>query len=158
MFRAVSGDGARTLTVVIEGFEMPGLSCAPVGAGEQYGNVHVGVQRLREVVDLHPGDAATAGWSFEVVAKRLADDIDFGGPFVHGRRGDRFLYLSWGVVDAGGFRMFRRAKLHFADAGPDVVASAVEMGTLRCRVRMSDRCGNPRCARVRPPDAVWTTW
>lgn len=149
--------GARTVEVAVDGFAMPGLSCAPSTAGEQYTNVHVGVQRLREVVDLHPGDSPTAGWSFDVVTKGSGDDIDFGGPFVHGRRGDRFIYLSWGAVDAGGFRMFRRAKLHFADAAPEVLASAVETGHLRCRVRMSDRCGDPRCARVRPPDAMWTS-
>jgi hypothetical protein len=143
--------------VLVDGFEMPGLSCAPATAGEHYRNVHVGVQRLREVVDLHPGDAVTAGWSFDVVAKVSGDGIDFGGPFAQGRRGDRFIYLSWGVVEAGGFRMFRRAKLHFADAGPEVLASAVASGRLRCRVRMTDGSGNPRCARVRPPDAVWTS-
>jgi hypothetical protein len=143
--------------MLVEGFEMPGLSCAPADAPQRYSNIHVGVQRLREVVDLHPGDAATAGWSFDVVTKGAGDDLDFGGPFVQGRRGDRFIYLSWGVVDPSGFRMFRRAKLHFADAAPEVLASAVETGHLRCRVRMSDRCGNPRCARVRPPDAVWTS-
>lgn len=136
---------------------MPGLTCAPAGAGEQYANVHVGVQRLREVVDLQPGDAPTAVWSFEVTTKNAGDDIDFGGPFVHGKRGDRFLYLSWVAVQGGGFRMFRRAKLCFADAGPEVLASAVETGLLRCRVRMTDGRGDPRCARVRPPDAMWSS-
>ena len=140
----------------IEGFEMPGLSCAPQGAGERYGNVHVGVQRGKEVVDLHPGDAAGAEWSIEVTVKHLDNSVDFGGPFVHGRRGDRFVYLSWGVVGAGGFRMFRRAKLHFADAPAEVLGSAVVAGIV-CRVRMTDDAGYPRCARVRPPDATWTT-
>lgn len=125
----------------IEGFDMPG------------GNVHVGVQRGREVVDLHPGDAAGGEWSFEVRVKPVDGGLDFGGPYVHGKRGDRFVYLSWGVVEGGTFRMFRRAKLHFADAPADVLAT----GAVTCRVRMTDACGNPRCARVRPPDATWTT-
>lgn len=135
---------------------MPGLRCAHADSQETYGNIHVGLQRGREVVDLHPGDATKADWSFEVTVKRVDDGFDFGGPFVHGRRGDRFLYLSWGVVDADGFHMFRRAKLHFSDVAPDVLASAAGTGGLRCRVQMTDHCGNPRCARVRPPDAVWT--
>ncbi len=88
--------------------------------------------------------------------KHRDDGVDFAGPFVHGRRGDRFIYLSWGVVDGDEFRMFRRAKLHFADAAPDELASAARTGALRCRVTMTDPCGNPRCAPVRPPDAVWT--
>lgn len=134
---------------------MPGRSCEPAGAGEWYENIHVGVQRRNEVIDMIPGDAEHAKWSL-AIATKTADDgtTDFGGPFVHGRRGDRFLYLSWGTVDPE-FRMFRRAKLHFADCDADVLMAAVRQGNLACRVRMSDRCGEPRCARVRPPDAVW---
>ena len=38
--------------------------------------------------------------------------MDFKGPAVHGERGDRFLYLTWGDVDDyAHFRRFRRAKL-----------------------------------------------
>lgn len=142
--------------MLIEGFDMPGISCGPADADRRYDNVHVGIQRRREVVELVRGDAATARWSFEVSLKQVADDLDFGGPFVHGRRGERFLYLSWGAGEGDDLAMFRRAKLLFADAGPDVLAAAVGAGGLRCRVRMTDSCGNPRCARVRPPDAVWS--
>ena len=145
-----------TLTLIIEGVDLPGRSCAPPGAAEGYGNVHVGVQRGGEVVDLFPGDSDAARWSVPVTVKALEEGPDFGGPFVHGRRGDRFLYLSWGVVDGDEFRMFRRAKLHLADAGPEVLAAAVAGGTLRCRVQMTDASGNPRCARVRPPEAMWS--
>ncbi len=153
----VPRNGATTFDMRIEGVEMPGLSCAPHDADERYGNVHVGLQRGREVVDLYPGDASKAEWSFEVAVKPLDGGLDFGGSFVHGRRGDRFIYLSWGVVEGDQFRMFRRAKLHFADADPEVLASAAETGSVLCRVRMTDGHGNPRCARVRPPDAVWTS-
>ena len=155
--RPVPGVAATTLTVTIEGVDMPGRGCAPAGAGEGYENVHVGVQRDREVVELVPGDAPRADWSFEVTMKHLDDGPDFAGPFVHGRRGDRFLYLSWGVVDGNEFEMFRRAKLPFADVPPEVLASASRSGALRCRVVLTDAGGNPRCARVRPPDAVWAS-
>ena len=136
---------------------MPGRSCAPDDAPDQYENVHVGVQRRRDVIDLVAGDATDATWTFEVTT-RIADDgtTDFGGPFVHGRRGDRFLYLSWGT-GTDDFRMFRRAKLHFADIDGAVLGPALRGGGLTGRVNMSDRCGNPRCARVRPPDVVWRT-
>jgi Family of unknown function (DUF5990) len=144
------------LVVTLEGYDLPGRNCAPVDAGERYENVHVGVQRGAEVVELVPGDAEDAKWTFEITVRAGPDGtMDFGGPFVHGRRGDRFLYLSWGVVDHR-FGMFRRAKLHFADCPAEVLAAALTSGELRCRVRLSDECGNPRCARVRPPDARWT--
>jgi hypothetical protein len=107
-------------------------------------------------VDLYPGDAPAVQWSFSVVTVPFEGGIDFGGPYVHGRRGDRFLYLSWGAGGPAGTRMFRRAKLHFADAGPAVITAAAEAGAITCRVRMTDAYGNPRCARARPPDAIWT--
>lgn len=150
------GAAPTRMTVVVEGFDMPGRSCAPAGAPGDYQNVHVGVQRGREVVDLVPGDAPAAIWTLPVVVKHPAGGSDFTGPFVHGRPGDRFVYLSWGEVEEDRFQMFRRAKLHFADAPPEVLATAARDGALRCRVRMTDASGNPRCARVRPPDAVWT--
>ena len=107
------------------------------------------------MVDLFPGDAPEPSWSCEVTAREEAGSVDFGGPYVHGRRGERFLYLSWGTVDEE-FRMFRRAKLVFADCPEEVLAAALRAGSLACRVRMTDGCGNPRCARVRPPDASWS--
>jgi uncharacterized protein DUF5990 len=158
----VSARSTRDDSIVrvrIEAFAFPGRRCEPRDAGEGYDNVHVGVQRGREVVELVAGDADAAEWSFEVTT-RVGDDgaIDVGGPFVHGRRGDRFVYLSWGTVErAGSFEMFRRAKLHFADADADVLRSALkDGGTLVGRLGLTDRCGDPRCARVRPPDIVWT--
>ena len=41
--------------------------------------------------------------------------VDLRGPAVHGRKGERFLYLTWGDVGADdSFAMFRRAKLMIA--------------------------------------------
>ena len=99
------------LDVRIVGVNLPGRAWAG------YGNIHVGVQRGAEVVDLVPGDAGEAVWELPV---DVMPGGDFRGPFVQGKKGDRFLYLSWGTVGAaGGFTMFRRAKLMLAavDAG-----------------------------------------
>jgi hypothetical protein len=50
---------------------------------------------------------------------RTPDGWDFRGPYVQGRRGERFFYLTWGELPPGGsFAMFRRAKLYFADLDP----------------------------------------
>jgi hypothetical protein len=145
---------ADQLTVTIEGFEMPGRSCAPDDAGETYENVHVGVQRKQDPVDLIPGDKPTPTWTFRIDVRPPVDGApDFGGPYVHGRRGERFLYLTWGTVAGEVFHMFRRAKLVFADCPDEALADALDQGGLHIRVRMRDGKGNPRCARVR--DAEW---
>jgi hypothetical protein len=145
--------------VRIEGFDLPGRGCEPADAGERYENIHVGIQEKRDPVDLVAGDADAATWTFDVTTR--TDDTgrpDFGGPFVQGRRGERFVYLTWGTVDdAGSFSMFRRAKLLFADVDPDALRAATSRaGTLVGRVGLTDRCGHPLCARVRPPTVTWT--
>src|SRR5690606_37690536 len=92
--------------VDIRGSDLPGRR---VG---EHGNVHVGVQRKRSrrdvgkaapVVELVPGDAARARW--EIVVD-VTDEGDVRGPFVEGRRGARFVYLSWNdVADDGTLTM-----------------------------------------------------
>lgn len=147
------------MRVRIEGSALPGRGCSPSDAGASYDNIHVGVQRQREAIELISGGAESATWSFEVPI-RVGDDgtPDFGGPFVHGRRGNRFVYLSWGTVDgAGVFSMFRRAKLHFADVDTATLRAAIgRTGTLVAQLGLTDRCGDPICARVRPPEVTWS--
>ena len=80
-----------TLTIRIVGHQLPGRQVAG------WDNVHLGVQRGADVVDLLPGDVPEA--VFQVTIDIVTDaqgQIDFRGPFVHGTKGERFLYLSWG--------------------------------------------------------------
>jgi hypothetical protein len=151
-----------TMLVRIEATDLPGRECAPGDAPARYDNVHVGVQRGREPYELVPGDAAGATWQFELTTRPGPDGpdgpVDVGGPFAQGRRGDRFLYLTWGTVDAdGGFTMFRRAKLHLADVDPAVLAlAAAGAAPLVARLALTDNRGLPLCARVRPPQVTWS--
>jgi hypothetical protein len=122
----------------IEGVDLPGRTCG------EHDDVHVGIQRKQEVVEVVPGDAARATWTLEVTTKVGTDgELDFAGPYVHGKRGERFVYLSWS--DVGG--MFRRAKLMLSEAP---VADEVT-----ARIAMTDSCGMPICARLR--DVRWST-
>jgi hypothetical protein len=140
----------------IEGTDLPGRR----GGGEadrlRHGNVHVGVQRKAEVVDRVPADASAATWQLEVTSREVDGLLDVGGPWVHGRPGARFLYLSWGTVNGEVFAMFRRAKLLFGDIPSGLLRAAHDGdGTLVGRLGLTDACGEPRCARVRPPDVFW---
>jgi Family of unknown function (DUF5990) len=147
------------MDVRIVGVELPGRRCAdPHQGGLVYENVHVGVQRRQEVIDTIPGDAPVATWNFAVDPVVRDGALDFRGPFVQGRRGDRFLYLSWGSVDESGrFEMFRRAKLMLDSVSPDLVHAADEPGRrLVATLGLTHGDGMPRCAAVRPPDIAWT--
>ena len=87
----------------------------------------------------------------ECATRATAVDVDITGPYVSGPPGDRFIYLSWGMVDDGGFEMFRRAKLRLTAVPPEVLAAAVDSGMLVGRLGLTDEKGNPTCASVRPP-------
>lgn len=143
------------MIIEIRGHDLPGRTfCA---SGEEHGNVHVAVQERAEPVGLVPGDATDATWPVEVRVV-TADDgsLDFRGPAVHGRRSDRFLYLTWGdVADDGTFTMFRRAKLMLDRVDPALVEAAENGGRLVASIGLTDGCGGPRCARLDPPALEW---
>jgi len=120
-------------------------------------NVHVGVQLRREPSELLPGDRADATWNVDVEVVRRDDALDFRGPAVQGKRGNRFVYLTWGDVGAdGSFEMFRRAKLMLDRIDSRLVDAALEGQGLAARVDLTDGRGGPRCARVDPPAIEWS--
>jgi Family of unknown function (DUF5990) len=146
------------MIVEILGSELPGLRCGPAPDGSFYENIHVGLARRTETVDLVPGDADSARWVFEVTVHGRNDGIDITGPFVHGKRGDRAFGLRWGVLaDDGSFAVFRAAKLRFSDVSTATLREAIETGgRLLGSLGLTDEHGWPRCARVRPPDVMWS--
>ncbi len=131
------------MRVRIEGTDLPGAT---------YGQV--GIQRGREVIELQPADSATVTWSFEVdVRTTPGGEIDLRGPYVQGRKRDRFVYLSWGRAEGGVLTMYRRAKLMFDAIDP---STFTDTGTLVGRLGLTAKDGTPRCAAVRPPAITWT--
>jgi Family of unknown function (DUF5990)/Domain of unknown function (DUF5655) len=160
-----------TLTVVIEGFDLPGLTCAPEPGGQVHQNIHValtgpGKDRLALIVPggrwlaIEPvrGDAPSARWEVPVTVRRGADGFDFTGPFVRGDRTDRHLGLVWGDVPGDGtLRLFRGAKLRLVDIDPGIIEEAIGPGRrLAARIRLTDARGNPVCAQVHPPALIWS--
>jgi hypothetical protein len=160
-----------TLTVVIEGFDLPGLTCAPGPGSQVHQNIHValtgpGTDRPALVVPggrwlaIEPvrGDAPAARWEVPVTVRRGADGFDFTGPFVRGDRTDRHLGLAWGDVPGDGtLRLFRGAKLRLVDIDSRIIEEATCPGhRLLARIRLTDARGNPVCARVNPPALTWS--
>jgi hypothetical protein len=150
----------------IEGTDLPGRRGGPEADRLRLGNVQVGVQRAglkevgarraAEVVERVPADAESARWEFDVASREIDGLLDVGGPWVHGRPGARFLYLSWGTVAGETFTMFRRAKLLFGDIPTALLRSGHDgAGVLVARLGLTDAQGEPRCARVRPPEISW---
>jgi hypothetical protein len=143
------------MRIVIEGHDLPGAAFTSDGVLLE--NVHVAVQVGGQPVGLVRGDADRARWEVDVRAVTANGDVDVRGPAVHGKRGERFFYLTWGDVGADdSFMMFRRAKLMVSDIEPDLLAAAARAdGRLVATVSLTDDHGCPRCARVRPPAISW---
>lgn len=148
------------MRLTISGVNLPGRTfCRPDGSSMD--NVHVGIQLRRDPAGLVRADAPEAQWEVDVevdVDVVAAEGTrDFRGPAVQGRRGERFIYMTWGDVGREGeFEMFRRAKLMLDRVDPATMAAAVEAGALTALVDLTGDDGGPRCARVDPPAIVWS--
>ena len=145
------------MEIRIEGSDLPGRACGASPNFPGYQNIHVGVQRRSArdpLLGLTPGDAPSAVWTLECEVTPAAD---FKGPYIQGRPHERFIYLSWGAVDANGsFNMFRRAKLWLDAIEPGVLDAARTSGRLVARLGLTDAKGHPLCASVRPPVVEWS--
>jgi hypothetical protein len=120
-------------------------------------NVHVGVQVGRAPDQLVRADKAGPLWEVDVNVARSGGCVDFRGPAVHGKRGDRFIYLTWGNLGPDNlFEMFRRAKLMLDRVDGHVMEAAIEAGILCAEVNLTGGDGGPRCARVDPPAVTWS--
>jgi hypothetical protein len=167
---------AGTMTVVIEGTELPGLTCQPEPDGTVHRNIHVALATTAKGIaegqpwlavplkpglaaDPFPGDAKQTRWEVTVTVRGSAGDgYDFTGPSVGGDRTDRHLGLVWGDVPGDGtLQLFRGAMLRLVDVPPGLITSAVRPGhRLVARVRLTDDRGNPVCARLRPSHLTWS--
>ncbi|MFG2819829.1 DUF5990 family protein [Kitasatospora sp. NPDC048365] len=144
----------------IDATDLPGSSCEPGPGFPGATGIHVAVQRRGrpdELLGLHPGDAPSAGWTLHCTPVRTPQGLDLRGPHLQGGPHARFVYLSWGAVDAAGtFTMFRRAKLMLDAVDRQTLEAAEACGLLIARLGLTDGRGHPLCAAVRPPAVTWS--
>ena len=92
----------------------------------------------------------------EITVKSAEDGRqDFSGEAVHGKRGERFLYLSWSGEKSGRREMFRRAKIHLRDLTRTQTKQALRGCVLVARVHAVAKDGGPACASVTLLDGGW---
>jgi Family of unknown function (DUF5990) len=144
------------MRVAITGVNPPGrVFCRPDGSSME--NVHVGVQIHAAPAQLVRADKPETVWEVDVAVVRDDGVLDFRGAAVQGKRGDRFIYLTWGDVSPDNdFEMFRRAKLMLDRVEPELIESAMKAGCLAARVDLTGDDGGPRCARIDPPAVAWS--
>lgn len=151
MTTANSATTSSTLTISfrIEGHDAPGSSCpGPDGIG-------LGIQQGREVVGVLPSSTPAPRFIGELSMVSDGEVTDYRGPYVHGPKGDRFLYLTW--LHLKSRESMARIKLKLSDIDPELLATAARDGkVLLGRVKLTNRLGKPASGSVRPPEVEWT--
>lgn len=131
----------------------------PEAAPAPGARLSLGVQRGKEVIGLVPvdGRAATFDLTLDLLPDAADGAGDWRGPYVHGPRGARFLYLCWGQIgEDGAFAIGSRAKLPLSALDAAAVARLRQSGAiLIAALDLTDKRGRPVSGSVRPPRLAW---
>ena len=125
------------------------------------GTLLLGTQLRKDphnVIEVRAGATATFDVEFDQI---VHDGVpDQRGPFVQGRKGDRFLYLTWGTgrgAEPGDdFGMVMRAKLKLNDLTDVQLAAASAGKTIVVTVDATMPNGHPSCGSLKPPTIEWS--
>jgi Family of unknown function (DUF5990) len=144
----------------IIGTDLPGMKFArSQGALVDREPIFLGVQKQNEVIDRVRGDASCAVFNFQIEVSSKAGELDFRGPFVHGRKGDRFLYLSWEEQGKdGSFTMFRRVKLPLSAINAKDLKRSLFSGSpklVEAKVELTGEDHGPLCGTVAEKSISW---
>jgi Family of unknown function (DUF5990) len=137
----------RVVKVFIECSELP-----PADWGG-HDEIWIGIQEGQEVVQRVqlPADSVVFEAELRIGNNESEPNPNFLGPFAHGGKEARFMYVCWGRPRFGGWSGFRRAKLPLAGLSWD----AIESNTVRGKLRCTDSKGGPICATVKADHFAW---
>ena len=112
-------------------------------------NIRVDMQTKTGFEPGEPVSSDAVSFVTEITIKPGVDgEQDFSGTAVHGKRGERFFYLSWSGEKAGRCEMFRRTKIHLRELIPALLSRALKGGVLVARVHAVAKDGGPASASV----------
>ena len=124
---------------------------------EIYTNIFVGVQKKEEVVMDTSIDVETKNFIIPVKVKpNKAGAPNFLGEFVHGKVGDRFLYLVWYQKKGIHKERFRRAKIKLAPISWTHIENAIHQNQpIQANINLTDHKGGPVCATLKSTNLEW---
>lgn len=145
------------MIVEIRGTNPPGRRCNPSTEHGPYDDVNVGLGRYTDPVGLVPGDTEDAVWRIVVRVARRQGELDYRGPQVDGKRGNRHIYINWLNREIGGeLRLFRRGKIMLDGLDPDLIDRAESTdAALTCSVSLTNDKGHPTTRAFRPHELDW---
>lgn len=130
----------------------------PGAARAEWQAVRLGIQQGRVVVDDVSGDVSQVTFTIplRVTQQGGTDQLNFGGPFVHGPARERFVYLFWGTRQDGTWEMVRRAKVHLRQLGWSSIQRALERREpIRATLDLTDARGGPLSGSVKDQNIEW---
>jgi hypothetical protein len=140
------------LTLLLRCRNLPGTEC--VGKT----GVRLGVQKGDDVIEdvLADREKVTFSIPLRVIKNTQTGQTDFRGPFVHGKVGERFLYLCWGERPGQTWEGFRRAKLPLRYLSQELLEKALHTGTpISVHLNMTDEKGIPLTASIKEHVMEW---
>lgn len=145
------------MIVEIRGVNGPGRRCNPAPEHGPYEDVQVAVGHSTNPIGMVPADTRGVDWRVPVRVVREDGRLDFRGPSVNGKRGDRHIYLNWFNREPDGqLRLFRRGKVMLEGLDPRLVEQAERSdAALRCTINLTNEKGLPTTARFWPQDLDW---
>ncbi|HKF16930.1 MAG TPA: DUF5990 family protein [Candidatus Dormibacteraeota bacterium] len=145
------------MIVEIRAVNGPGRRCNPAPEHGPYEDVQVGVGRFSDPIGVVPGDTQGVEWRVPVRVVWRDGELDFRGPQVDGKRGDRHIYLNWFNREPDGqLRLFRRGKVMLEGLDPRLVKQAEGTGSaVTCTVNLTNEKGLPSTARFWAADLDW---
>ena len=137
------------ITIEIECTELPGVKNP---------SLHLGIQRDEVITEIAPADSKRIVFKPSLRARRNSDGyVDFLGPFAHGPKAERFIYLNWVTTDGKApTTMVGRIKLHLNHINWVAAKRAAEgRKPLLVKLALTNAKGKPVMASVRPDVARW---
>jgi hypothetical protein len=141
------------LTIEIVCTDLPGLEW------EGRGDLHLGLQDGDELKEAVPANVERVTFRPVLRVRKHTDgSANFLGPFAHGPRTGRFIYLIWALLEgqppAG--RMIGRVKVLLGHIGwGDVQRALARRRPIKVTLALTDKKGRPAFAAIPPDRAKW---
>lgn len=120
-------------------------------------DIYVGVQEKKAVVMDTSITTDTKDFTLPVFVKPAKNGPpNFLGDFVHGKVGDRFLYLVWYNKIGDEKMRFRRVKIKLAPIAWEHIERSIQEKTpIRAKINLTDSKGGPVCATLKSTNIKW---
>lgn len=138
----------------IVAFEFECVDLPPRAAGVAH--LRLGIQEGKIVQDDAPCTGEAIRFAFSLSVSFDQERVAFSGAAAQGPSNDRFVYLCWGERINGAWKPHGRAKVKLGVLSRTQVEAALrERRSLRARIKMTGRRGEPVAASLKPESITW---